>query len=84
MGREEIFRLVRSRDPNGIISKHNIEPTTTTYFATKRSWNGYGYECYLCHREFSRLSGLNQHLSSPVRKCPVVLFISSETQRSPG
>jgi hypothetical protein len=74
MGREEIFHL-RSRDPNGIISTHNIEPTTTTYFATKRSWNGYGYECYFCHREFGRLHGLNQHLSSPVRKCTLVSLV---------
>ena len=32
--------------------------------ATNASWNGYGFECYLCHKEFRSLHILNQHLSS--------------------
>lgn len=49
--------------------------TNVENIATERSWNGYGYECYLCHREFGSLTGLNQHLKSPAHeqnlyKCP--------------
>ncbi|KAF8910191.1 hypothetical protein CPB84DRAFT_1834193 [Gymnopilus junonius] len=36
-----------------------------TYIATSRSWNGSGYECYLCHGIYSTLGALNQHLASP-------------------
>ena len=35
------------------------------YWATERSWNGYGYACCLCNAEFQTLSSLNQHLKSP-------------------
>lgn len=50
-------------------------PTTTQYWATIRSWNGSGYECYICHREFATLFRLNQHLSSGthsenIYRCP--------------
>lgn len=38
------------------------------YSATSQSWNGSAYECYLCHRAFSKLGGLDQHLNSPVRQ----------------
>lgn len=43
--------------------------------ATARSWNGSGYQCYLCQREFNSLRGLNSHLSSPaheqkIYRCP--------------
>lgn len=71
LNRDEIYRLVRSRDPNGVISKRYItwhESSSTTYLATERAWNGDGYECYFCHREFRSLAGLNQHLNSPARR----------------
>ncbi|KAF8979930.1 zinc finger protein, partial [Cyathus striatus] len=35
------------------------------HIVTKRSWNGYAYECYLCHDIFHSLPGLNAHLESP-------------------
>lgn len=38
---------------------------SATYRATNRSWNGVAFECPLCDREFTHLSQLNQHLSSP-------------------
>ncbi|KAF8910192.1 hypothetical protein CPB84DRAFT_1812877 [Gymnopilus junonius] len=33
-----------------------------TYIATSHSWNGLGYECYLCHGVHKTLKALNQHL----------------------
>jgi len=47
----------------------------TPTMAIGRAWNGSGFECYLCHREFSSLNGLNCHIRSPVHeqalyKCP--------------
>lgn len=44
---------------------------TSTYEATDMAWNGDAYECYLCHRDFNSLRGLNQHLASPARKFSV-------------
>jgi len=43
--------------------------------ATERAWNGYGYECYLCARQFPTLRRLNSHIESPVHeqdlyRCP--------------
>lgn len=51
-------------------------PSEPEYRATVRSWNGSGYECYLCNREFSTLQALNVHLSSPkhaasIYRCPL-------------
>ncbi|KAJ7622137.1 hypothetical protein FB45DRAFT_838338 [Roridomyces roridus] len=40
-------------------------PPTTTYMATSAAWNGSVYGCYLCHRGYRTLAGLNQHLASP-------------------
>lgn len=33
--------------------------------ATERAWNGYGFGCYLCPKEFGNLYSLNRHLRSP-------------------
>jgi hypothetical protein len=46
-----------------------------TYIATKKSFNGSSYGCYLCRSTHSSLRGLNAHLNSPVHdpdefKCP--------------
>ena len=69
MDRVSLYKFIRSKDPNGIISKKLIgwrdEPR---YEATNQAWNGCDYECYFCHRLFGQLSSLNQHLQSPVRK----------------
>ncbi|KAM3453537.1 hypothetical protein MY5147_007306 [Beauveria neobassiana] len=78
--RETIHRYVLSRDPDGLISKQLECDDSTTYEATEGSWNGDGYECYFCDREFNSLHSLNQHLNSaahqqalhhcPNRGCP--------------
>ncbi len=64
-----MYRFVRSKDPSGIISKKLLEwDDAGTYEASPRTWNGSGYECYLCNRAFNSLNGLNQHLNSPARE----------------
>lgn len=47
------------------------------FIATEMAWNSRAsaYECYLCHRHFKSLFGLNQHLASPAHdqnefRCP--------------
>lgn len=69
--RDAVYRLVRQKDPSGVISKNLIGWTGSDSFeATARAWNPYAgaYECYLCHRTFGQLSSLNQHLQSPFRE----------------
>ncbi|OAR04580.1 hypothetical protein LLEC1_02190 [Akanthomyces lecanii] len=63
--RDIMYNYVRGKDPNGIISKKLLEwQGSATYEASERTWNGDGYECYLCHRDFNSLRGLNQHINS--------------------
>ena len=67
-GRDDVYRFVRSKDPNGLVSKNLIGwYGSDTYQVTGRTWNGSSYECYLCHRGFGSLNGLNNHINSPVR-----------------
>lgn len=74
LDRDELYKFVRRKDPNGHISKNLIGwEGSSQYEATGYSWNGYGFECYLCDREFTTLNGLNQHLNSSVRKCKLLV-----------
>ncbi|KAK3997910.1 hypothetical protein QBC44DRAFT_255087 [Cladorrhinum sp. PSN332] len=71
LGRDQIYQFVRSKDPSGLISKKLLGWTASggaTYDASHRTWNGTGYECYFCSREFRALSSLNQHLNSPAHQ----------------
>ncbi|KAI1385410.1 uncharacterized protein F4822DRAFT_412972 [Hypoxylon trugodes] len=70
LNREVVYEIVRSKDPGGLISKNLVgwRGNAPYYEATAQAWNGYAYECYLCHRQFGRLESLNQHLSSPAHK----------------
>ncbi|KAK4130590.1 hypothetical protein BT67DRAFT_410561 [Trichocladium antarcticum] len=71
LNRDQIYQFVRSKDPNGLISKNTIawhDERNTTYVASGKSWNGSSYECYFCHREFGKLPSLNQHLASDVHR----------------
>ncbi|KAM7192247.1 hypothetical protein V8F20_008949 [Naviculisporaceae sp. PSN 640] len=69
MSRDEIYRFVRSKDPNGILAKKLIgwhgEPT---YEVTGRTWDGYCYRCYLCNRGFGSLGSLQAHINSNAHK----------------
>jgi hypothetical protein len=62
-----ILQEIRKRDPNHLITKKLLTyPTSTSSItATAAAWNGYCYECYLCHRGFGSLTALNQHVNSP-------------------
>ncbi|KAL4877130.1 hypothetical protein BJY04DRAFT_210203 [Aspergillus karnatakaensis] len=71
MNREAIHRMIQERDPNGLITNKQIgwkDEDNISFSANHRAWNGSGYECYLCHRVFTQLNNLNQHLQSPKHK----------------
>ncbi|KAH7150369.1 hypothetical protein B0J13DRAFT_287648 [Dactylonectria estremocensis] len=68
LDRDRLYRAVRERDPQGIISNKFLEwYGSRTFEATEMSFNTNlnAYECYLCHRLFDALTSLNAHLSSP-------------------
>ncbi|KAK6852529.1 hypothetical protein PG995_011080 [Apiospora arundinis] len=65
--REQIYQVVRSKDPKGIITKNLIgwhSSVSITYYANESAWNGWAYECYLCHKTFGQIESLNRHLGS--------------------
>ncbi|KAF6818093.1 hypothetical protein CMUS01_11972 [Colletotrichum musicola] len=69
--RDALYLAVRRRDPNRIISKKLLEfHGSPSYSATENSYNWHldAYECYLCNNLYSKLSSLNQHLSSPAHQ----------------
>jgi hypothetical protein len=71
LDRQQLYRAVRARDPQGVISKNLLEcDGDTEYEATERAWSRRdgAYKCYICGRTFARLVSLNQHLSSPVHQ----------------
>ncbi|KAH7041524.1 uncharacterized protein B0I36DRAFT_392583 [Microdochium trichocladiopsis] len=69
LNRDEIFRMLSRVDQQGAMTKKLLSwHGSTTYEATALSWNGRAYECYLCHRSFTTLHGLNQHLGSPIHQ----------------
>ncbi|KAK6209831.1 zinc finger protein [Colletotrichum tabaci] len=71
LDREKLYEAVRRRDPNGLLSKRLLEwHASPTYTATDLTYNdaARAYECYLCHRLFTTLQGLNMHLNSTVHK----------------
>ena len=67
--RTTINRYVRQYDTSNIITDPSRLLTSgtssdnTKYYASGRSWNGHGYECYLCHSTYTSLASLNQHLA---------------------
>ncbi|KAH7134205.1 hypothetical protein EDB81DRAFT_93278 [Dactylonectria macrodidyma] len=68
LDRDRLYRAVRERDPQGIISNKTIEwYGEKTFEASGKSWNSKfeAYECYLCHQLFNALHSLNSHLTSP-------------------
>ncbi|KAI0263556.1 hypothetical protein BC834DRAFT_844444 [Gloeopeniophorella convolvens] len=78
MTRAQLDRLVVRADkqhvltnPARLIGWNDGATTSTTWVATGRSWNGFAYECFLCHRDFNQLAGLNQHLQSAVHQARI-------------
>ena len=70
LSRTKIHAELRKRDPQGLITQRLLTypGSDSETIATPATWNGYSYECYLCHRAFGKLSSLNQHLESPAHK----------------
>ncbi|KAA8894569.1 hypothetical protein FN846DRAFT_402905 [Sphaerosporella brunnea] len=68
VNRQSLYHNIRSRDSQGFITDQKQLEWHSEMSATERSWNGYNYECYLCHREFSELRTLNRHLNSPIHQ----------------
>jgi len=48
-----------------LTNNNSDDNAKSTIYATKKSWNGHAFECSLCHKLFSKLQSLNQHLQSP-------------------
>ncbi|KAK3385143.1 hypothetical protein B0H63DRAFT_179746 [Podospora didyma] len=70
--RDDVYRVVRSEDPNGIISKKPIGWNgSPTYEVSDGAHNGDYWECYLCHRAFQARHGLNRHINSPIHQQPL-------------
>jgi hypothetical protein len=71
LNRESILALIRQRDPHGVITTKQIgwhPEAAVSYEGTHRAFNGDAWECYICHRGFDSLRGLNQHVNSPIHK----------------
>ena len=77
--RDMVNRWVKQQDRHGVITDPSRLITNgddTRWIATERSWNGYAYECVLCHSTFRTLDALNRHLASPrhqerMYRCPL-------------
>jgi hypothetical protein len=63
-------------DPSRLLTSGTASDNTR-YYASSRSWNGNGYECYLCHKSYTLLASLNQHLASPVHQDKIYICPSS-------
>lgn len=70
LDRRQIKILVRLLDHGHVITRSipNYPPLEMRITATAQAWNGRGYQCYLCSKEFTTLDGLNSHLKSPVHE----------------
>lgn len=79
--RQNLNRMVIRADTSNIVTNparligYREDSQVMNTWATPNSWNGYGYECALCHKEFRILSALNAHLNSPahearIYRCP--------------
>ncbi len=78
LNRTKINQMVQRMDRNNIITRPMLTMPgyeSVEIIATERSWNGSGYACYLCNKQFASLQSLNNHLKSPVHeqsiyRCP--------------
>ncbi|KAI5459426.1 hypothetical protein BGZ63DRAFT_491712 [Mariannaea sp. PMI_226] len=69
LNRDTIYQFIRSKDPQGIVSKNLIEwQPSYSCEVNGKSWNGWAYECYICGRTYKELQSLNQHVNSPVHQ----------------
>lgn len=71
MNRSTVLRILQECDPKGIITNKQIKwkpEEQSEYRATERAFNGYNWECYLCHKTYRTVASLNQHLNSPTHQ----------------
>lgn len=73
VNREVIYNAIRQKDTTGVITMKQIawnDEMNGTFTAGQGTLNRRTgrYECYLCHKDFAQLNGLNQHLNSPIHK----------------
>ena len=74
MGRQNVIT-----NPNRLLgdsSGSRSAPAQQEMWATTRSFNGSGFECCLCYKEFDTLYALNTHLKGPkhlaeIYRCPL-------------
>lgn len=72
--RETIWRMIREIDPEGKFTNKDARPTVKgliQYQVTDQAFNGYYWECYICHGKFLSKHGLNSHLNSQVHDKPL-------------
>ncbi|GIZ37973.1 hypothetical protein CKM354_000140000 [Cercospora kikuchii] len=84
LNRETIYKIINERDTRGAITNKQLtwhEEENAELVASNASWNGYAFECYLCHRDFGTLRALNQHLSSPAHKQKIYHCLSRSCGR---
>lgn len=75
VNRNAVNRVVRQldtkhiiTDPSRLITGGTSADDEVTCHATAASWNGSAFECYLCHKLYPSLGGLDQHLASPTHQ----------------
>ncbi|RCI16407.1 hypothetical protein L249_1988 [Ophiocordyceps polyrhachis-furcata BCC 54312] len=69
LDRDQIYRIIGFTDADGFISNNLRDwKQSYDYAATERCFNGHRYECFLCDRQFNRMSQLTQHLNSPTHQ----------------
>lgn len=62
-------------NPARLIAGPSRQPEVVSLRATVAAWNGYAFECILCHKNYHSLPALNAHLNSPAHadkifRCP--------------
>lgn len=62
LNRQQIFDIMKERDPKGYVTKLLLQYDSSSYHATEGAWNGRAYECPTCRREFGTKKSLDQHL----------------------
>ncbi|KAJ5701241.1 hypothetical protein N7488_008789 [Penicillium malachiteum] len=68
LNRQTIAKIIRRFDYQGIVANKQLEwheEENVQNTVTNRAYNGYNWECYLCHREFGSARSLTQHLNLP-------------------
>ncbi|KAL3487625.1 hypothetical protein BJX62DRAFT_227944 [Aspergillus germanicus] len=70
MNRQRTQRVASYIDTQRLLTHqiHWRDDENRQYLATHRAWNGFGWECYVCHKEFARRAGLGNHLNSSAHR----------------